>query len=224
MGEGSVVTWADPVTDPPGMADSWPLSTSLPLGALPGATPCARLHARAVLSEWGLGELAEAAELIVSELVTNAVRASTAPDGHPRYDGAGMPVVVLRMASDRIKLMIEVWDVIPGSPAAARPGPDDESGRGLMLVAAQCDRWSWQTVPGWPGKVVWAELRGSLLGLDATPTSWARMPQLLSVVRARLAPPSSCTETNPSLSLTARIRARRRFIRRECRVHVAGTA
>jgi hypothetical protein len=31
-----------------------------------------------------------------------------------------------------------------------------------MLVAAQCDRWSWQSVPGWPGKVVWAELHGSL--------------------------------------------------------------
>ena len=69
-----------------------------------------------------------------------------------------MPVVVLRLASDRFKLLIEVWDVIPGAPAAAHPGPDDESGRGLMLVAAQCDRWSWQTVPGWPGKVVWAEL------------------------------------------------------------------
>jgi anti-sigma regulatory factor (Ser/Thr protein kinase) len=158
MGEGSVVTWADPITDPPGMSDSWPLSMSLPLGALPGATPCARLHARAVLSEWGLADLAEAAELIVSELVTNAVRASTAPDGHPRYDGAGMPVVVLRLASDRFRLLIEVWDVIPGAPAAAHPGPDDESGRGLMLVAAQCDRWSWQSVPGWPGKVVWAEL------------------------------------------------------------------
>ena len=161
MGEGSVVTWADPVTDPPGMSASWALSTSLPLGALPGATPCARLHARAVLVEWGLRELAEAAELIVSELVTTAVRASTAPDGRPRYDDvAGMPVVVLRMASDRIRLLIEVWDVIPGAPAAARPGPDDEGGRGLMLVAAQAERWSWQTVPGWSGKVVWAELHG----------------------------------------------------------------
>ena len=29
----------------------------------------------------------------------------------------------------------------------------------LMLVATQCDRWSWQTVPGWPGKVVWATLQ-----------------------------------------------------------------
>jgi hypothetical protein len=93
MGEGSVVTWADPVTDPPGMSDTWPFVVVPAAGALPGATPCARLHARAVLHEWGLAGLAEAAELIVSELVTNAVRASTAPDGHPRYDGAGMPVV-----------------------------------------------------------------------------------------------------------------------------------
>ncbi len=159
MGEGSVVTLPDVVADTPGMSASWPLATSLPLGALPGATPCARLHARAVLTEWGLDDLAEAAELIVSELVTNAVLASTGPDGRPRYDGTGMPVVGLRMASDRIRLLIEVWDGIPGAPAAAHPGPEDESGRGLMLVAAHCDRWSWQTAPGWPGKVVWAELR-----------------------------------------------------------------
>src|ERR1700749_2446804 len=106
MGEGSVVTWADPVTDPPVISDTWPLSSSLPLGALPGATPCARLHARAVLHEWGLAGLAEAACLIVSELVTNAVRASTTPDGRPRSDWTGTPVVFLRLASDRSKLLV----------------------------------------------------------------------------------------------------------------------
>ena len=158
MLEGSVVTWPDAVADPPGMSASWPLSSSLPLGALPGATPCARLHSRAVLTEWGLEDLAEAAELIVSELVTNAVRASTGPDGRPRWDEAVMPVVVLRMASDRIRLLIEVWDAIPGAPTSAHPRPDDESGRGLLLVTAESDHWGWQTVPGWPGKVVWAEL------------------------------------------------------------------
>jgi anti-sigma regulatory factor (Ser/Thr protein kinase) len=158
MREGSVVTWPEAVADPPGTSAEWPLSTSLPLGALPGATPCARLHARAVLAEWGLGDVAESAELIVSELVTNAVLASMGPDGRPRYDGAAMPVVILQMASDRIRLLIEVWDGIPDPPAAAHPEPDDESGRGLMLVEAVCDHWSWQTVAGWPGKVVWAEL------------------------------------------------------------------
>ena len=153
-----LVTWPDAIADPPGMSASWPLSSSLPLGALPGATPCARLHARAVLTEWGLDDLGEAAELIVSELVTNAVRASTGPDGRPRYDGAGMPVVVLRLASDCITLLIEVWDSIAGAPAAGHPGPEDEGGRGLMLVEAMCARWNWQSVVGWPGKLVWAEL------------------------------------------------------------------
>ena len=68
-------------------------------------------------------------------------------------------VVILRIASDCIRLLIEVWDGIPDAPAAAYPEPDEESGRGLMLVEAACDHWSWQTVPGWPGKVIWAELR-----------------------------------------------------------------
>jgi anti-sigma regulatory factor (Ser/Thr protein kinase) len=158
MGEGTVVIGLDTVTDPASMAASWPLSSSLPLGALVTATPCARLHTRAVLAEWGLHSLAEAAELIVSELVTNAVRASTRPDGRPRYDGAGLPVVIVRLGSDGDRVMIEVWDGIASAPVAEHAGPDDEGGRGLVLVEAVCARWNWETVPGWPGKVVWAEL------------------------------------------------------------------
>ena len=148
----------DTVTDLSGLT-TWPLSSSLPLGALVTATPCARLHTRAVLAEWGFPCLAEAAELIVSELVTNAVRASTDRYGRPKYDGAGLPVVVVRLGSDGIRLLIEVWDGIPGAPVTEQAGPEDESGRGLVLVEAVCDRWSWQPVPGWPGKVVWAELQ-----------------------------------------------------------------
>jgi anti-sigma regulatory factor (Ser/Thr protein kinase) len=158
MGESTVVIGPDTVKDPASMTTAWPLSSSLPLGALVTATPCARLHARAVLAEWGLHSLAESAELIVSELVTNAIRASTRSNGQPRYDGAGLPVVVVRLGTDGERVMIEVWDGIPGAPVAERAGPDDESGRGLVLVEAVCARWSWETVPGWPGKVVWAEL------------------------------------------------------------------
>jgi hypothetical protein len=51
------------------------LRSQLELGALASAVPCARLHARQVLWEWGAGELAETAELLVSELVTNGVKA-----------------------------------------------------------------------------------------------------------------------------------------------------
>ncbi len=157
MSQGSTVIAPD--TGPPSVTASWPLSSCLPLGALPTAVPCARLHARAILAEWGLGSVSEAAELIVSELVTNAVRLSAcAQDG--RHDGgAGVPVVIVRLAADCDRVLVEVWDSVEGGPLIGRAGPDDETGRGLLLVEAICDWWSWRPVQGWPGKVVWAELR-----------------------------------------------------------------
>jgi anti-sigma regulatory factor (Ser/Thr protein kinase) len=57
----------------------WPLRSSLELGALPSAVPCACLHVKHVLWEWGLNSLADRAELLVSELVTNAVNAASQP-------------------------------------------------------------------------------------------------------------------------------------------------
>src|SRR5208282_2252401 len=54
----------------------WPWSVHLPLGALPTAVSCARGYTRAILDEWNLAGLADAAELIVSELVTNSVLAT----------------------------------------------------------------------------------------------------------------------------------------------------
>jgi len=159
MHEGAVTLRPDTGTDLRSVTASWPLSSSLPLGAFLTATPCARLHARAVMTEWGLRGLAERAELIVSELVTNAVRASTGLDGRPRYGEAGLPVVVLRLATDGTRVLIEVWDEIPSAPVAERADPDDESGRGLMLIEVVSDRWTWAAVPGWAGKVVSAELR-----------------------------------------------------------------
>ena len=53
-------------------SNPWPLQTHLPLGALPSAVSCARGHVRTVALEWGLPDLAETAELLASELVTNA--------------------------------------------------------------------------------------------------------------------------------------------------------
>ena len=58
------------------MTHPWPFRSSLELGALPTAVPCACLHVRHILWEWGLNSLAESAELLVSELVTNAVNAT----------------------------------------------------------------------------------------------------------------------------------------------------
>ena len=70
----------------------------------------------------------------------------------------------LRLARDRARVLIEVWDGISRPPAARRPRPDEEGGRGLALIEALSGRWGWSTVPGWPGKVVWAELRVTRLG------------------------------------------------------------
>src|SRR6266851_4054355 len=60
----------------PGVAGQWPLRSFLELGALPGAVPCARLHARELMWEWRLTGLGDDVEILVSELVTNAVAAS----------------------------------------------------------------------------------------------------------------------------------------------------
>src|SRR5579872_687081 len=75
----------------------FPRRSSLGLGALPSAVPCARLHARQVLWEWGLSEVAE---LLVSELVTNAVQAAQATV-------SDMPVNV-RLSANRDRLLVEV--------------------------------------------------------------------------------------------------------------------
>src|ERR1700730_8883242 len=58
------------------VAGQWPLRSFLELGALPGAVPCARLHARELMWEWGLKGLCDDVQILVSELVTNAVAAA----------------------------------------------------------------------------------------------------------------------------------------------------
>ena len=156
VGESSNAV-SEPVSEQ--SAACWPLSAHLQLGALPTAVACARMYTRAVLAEWGQAAAADAAGLVVSELLTNSIRACTGPDGRPRYEGTVLPVVHLRLASDRVRVLIEVWDRVRRAPVTRRAGPDEEGGRGIALVQALSDRWDWAVVPGWPGKVVWAELR-----------------------------------------------------------------
>jgi anti-sigma regulatory factor (Ser/Thr protein kinase) len=135
---------------------AWPRASSLVLAALPTAPSCARLHATAVLHEWGLGALTETVELVTSELVTNAILAATELPAHVYV---GLPTVHLRLLADDHGVVIEVWDSNPHPPAPQQPAPDEESGRGLMLVDALCEQWGSETMPGWSGKVVWARCR-----------------------------------------------------------------
>jgi anti-sigma regulatory factor (Ser/Thr protein kinase) len=129
-----------------------------PLGALATAPASARAHVHAVLPDWHLGALADDAATVVSELVTNAVQASTTPTGEPAYTSGHMAVVRLRLLSDGLRILTEVWDQASGFPAPRRTSTDDEHGRGLHLVNALTrGRWGWQVVDS-QAKVVWAEL------------------------------------------------------------------
>jgi anti-sigma regulatory factor (Ser/Thr protein kinase) len=137
-------------------AGQWPLRSFLELGALPSAVPCARLHARQVLWEWRLTGDLDGTELVVSELVTNAVQRSRA-DGHPAP-------VRLWLLADRARVLVLVWDASPLPPVTMGTSEDAENGRGLLLVDAISERWGFYfpgehgpaSAAGQRGKVVWA--------------------------------------------------------------------
>jgi anti-sigma regulatory factor (Ser/Thr protein kinase) len=139
-------------------ADGWPLRSYLQLGALPGAVPCARLHAKLVLWEWHLNQLVETSELLVSEIITNAVRASAglADSQDAGQQVSGLPSVWLWLAADRRNVLIQVWDGNHETPTCRNVGVEAESGRGLMLVQRLSAQWGSYTPEGWSGKVVWA--------------------------------------------------------------------
>jgi anti-sigma regulatory factor (Ser/Thr protein kinase) len=128
----------------------WPLQDTLELGSLPGAVPCARLHVRHVLWEWGITRVTENAELLVSELMTNAVAA-------PQPEDQISPVRIWLLA-DRTRVLILVWDASPQQPVPVNADEDAESGRGLLLVEAISERWDWYFPQRTGGKVVWALL------------------------------------------------------------------
>ena len=145
------------------MAD-WPLTSDLgPLGALPTVPRLARGFVSVTLNGWGLDALIDVTELLVSELSTNVVRASTNPDGTLRYDDDGkLPLLWIRLLYDHEQLMVEVWDTLPtsaGAPVARHPQLDEESGRGLEIIETLAADWGWEAVPGWAGKKVWAILK-----------------------------------------------------------------
>jgi anti-sigma regulatory factor (Ser/Thr protein kinase) len=129
-----------------------PLQTRLELGVQPTAPGVARGHVRAVAHEWGLAGLADTAELLTSELVTNAVQASERLKN--RAGLATVPVIRLRVTSDGVSLIIHVWDASDQMPVLKDFGADDEHGRGLLLVAALGKDWGAYRKA--EGKVVWA--------------------------------------------------------------------
>lgn len=128
---------------PSGADSSRQLYMTLP--AVSHSVRLSRYATRAVLTAWQLAHLDEAASLLVSELVTNAVR-------HAR----GIDVVTVNLHAGRTWLRIEVQDTDRHWPQPRIPGRHDESGFGFILVDALASNWGVREIE--TGKAVWAEL------------------------------------------------------------------
>nr|WP_229865589.1 SpoIIE family protein phosphatase [Streptomyces spinoverrucosus] len=111
------------------------------LPADPALVSEVRTEAVRQLAEWGLDEAAFAAELVLSELVTNAIRHGSGPIG-------------VRLLRDRA-LICEVSDTSSTAPHLRRAASTDEGGRGLFLVAQLAQGWGARYTA--EGKVIWAE-------------------------------------------------------------------
>ncbi|WP_069817077.1 SpoIIE family protein phosphatase [Streptomyces sp. TP-A0874] len=119
----------------PDRVATWELLTD------PAVVSRAREMATRQLSQWGLDELIFSTELIVSELVTNAIRHASGP-------------LNLRLIRER-SLICEVSDSSSTSPHLRHARTTDEGGRGLFLISQLTDRWGARYTP--KGKVIWTE-------------------------------------------------------------------
>ncbi|MFI9720227.1 ATP-binding protein [Streptomyces sp. NPDC052396] len=134
----------------PELADDWEYTLQVPSDPM---APCiARRTLRTIFEEHGFLELADTAELLTSELVTNAYRYSDGPAS-------------VRVKRDGDRVRVAVWDTNPRMPSLdAAPRPDDEAeqGRGLGLVQWCADSWGGFTLRDQPqglvGKLIWFEL------------------------------------------------------------------
>ncbi|GAA2917206.1 ATP-binding protein [Streptomyces mexicanus] len=129
-------------------ADPWEYCLYIPND--PRAVTVSRRTLRLILTMHGLIRLVDLAELLATELVSNAVRHTKGP-------------AALRVRWSAGVLRIGAWDADPAPPEPPVPLEqvvDLEEGRGLALVKACADLWGWQPLSreGNRGKVVWCEL------------------------------------------------------------------
>jgi hypothetical protein len=106
------------------MSERWPHESVQSFGPYDSTVPTARARTRAVLTEWGLLDVAKAAELVLSELLTNALQAT--------WRFRLQTPVGVRLVADSSWLVVEVWDCVQAVPVLRVPDiaqelTDDES-------------------------------------------------------------------------------------------------
>ncbi|MFI6504680.1 ATP-binding protein [Nonomuraea typhae] len=124
-----------------------PYTTACPLPFQADSVKTARDVTRTTLRGWGLSELSDDAALVVSELVTNAVRYTR---GH-----TGLTLLLMRVAPHVLLAVADPSDEVP-----TRKEPDfiSENGRGLYIVETYSQCWGWDPLAQ-GGKAVWALFR-----------------------------------------------------------------
>jgi anti-sigma regulatory factor (Ser/Thr protein kinase) len=175
-------------------------TSCLELAALPTAPRAARRHARAALHAWHIpASTIDTAELLASELTTNAITAMT-----PRPGGTGRTSITLRRQAGQI--IIEVTDTSPAPPVPAEPGTDAETGRGLLLVQALAKEWGHHPRPA-GGKTVYAVLTAEPDTAPLPATTLQAHPERIKPM-ARPGSPQAITVTARSHGRLARLRLR----------------
>ena len=144
------------------LAGHWPgpaCTASLKLGPAPGSAKASRDFTAAVLCTWDLADALPDARLVVSELVTNALRHGLAAARAPARCAPRpqSPHIGLRLLRHPGGLRCEVTDPSDIMPARLAPDDDAEIGRGLYLIAALSYQWGATPLPA-GGKCVWADL------------------------------------------------------------------
>lgn len=133
------------------------LSTCLSREA--ASVPLCRQLVREALTDWKLPDVADTAELVVSELASNAVQ----------HAGRGaIRLTLCRLADDRVH--VAVIDKSRALPVPAAPSPEEVGGRGLAIIDALSLNWGTDTLP-W-GKRVWAEVGLGEPQASGDPLSW----------------------------------------------------
>jgi anti-sigma regulatory factor (Ser/Thr protein kinase) len=121
------------------------------LPGVPGSVPVARFHVRAALAFHELGQFADDAAIITSELVTNAVQ-------HACRDATATIGVTVARPRDSEAVIVAVSDSSPHAPVMHIAPPGSEHGRGLQIVESLSVHWGWHPEPD--GKAVFAILAG----------------------------------------------------------------
>lgn len=138
-----------------------PAVTSRPLSPVPEEARTARQFVRELLTCWGLGYLSDDAELIIAELVGNAVRHGLRTAPHVVPFGKGAPALRLCLLRRVDEVMLAVTDPSGDAPTPRAATADGESGRGLQIVGALSHLWGWSPIEG-NGKAVWAVLKSAV--------------------------------------------------------------